>query len=214
MRRAGLRTGVRSVRALPRVLEPRLHGVRAARGRNAHAAAQAEHRHRHGARARRNAAPGRGVDLRHRRVPADHGLDRARVRRRVRIVPGGDEGAPRDHRPRARDDVRDRRGRPAFERGARLRPAAADPAGGRAGPTDWPRSRLPHPGDRGRAGRTVVSGGRRARDEIERVVRAEEERFRETMERGMREFEALAGARSSPASRRSRSQPRTASRSS
>jgi alanyl-tRNA synthetase len=30
--------------------------------------------------------------------------------------------------------------------------------------------------------------------EIERVVRAEEERFRETLERGMREFEALAGA--------------------
>src|SRR5581483_8250851 len=31
------------------------------------------------------------------------------------------------------------------------------------------------------------------REEIERVVRAEEERFRETMERGMREFEALEG---------------------
>jgi alanyl-tRNA synthetase len=30
--------------------------------------------------------------------------------------------------------------------------------------------------------------------EIERVVRAEEERFRETLERGLREFEALAGA--------------------
>jgi alanyl-tRNA synthetase len=30
-------------------------------------------------------------------------------------------------------------------------------------------------------------------DEIERIVRAEEERFRETLERGMREFEALAG---------------------
>jgi alanyl-tRNA synthetase len=32
------------------------------------------------------------------------------------------------------------------------------------------------------------------RDEIEGVVRAEEERFRETLERGLREFEALAGA--------------------
>jgi len=31
------------------------------------------------------------------------------------------------------------------------------------------------------------------RDQIERVVRAEEERFRETLDRGMREFEALAG---------------------
>jgi alanyl-tRNA synthetase len=32
-----------------------------------------------------------------------------------------------------------------------------------------------------------------AADEIERVVRAEEERFRETLERGMKEFDALAG---------------------
>jgi alanyl-tRNA synthetase len=32
-----------------------------------------------------------------------------------------------------------------------------------------------------------------AADEIDRVVRAEEERFRETLERGMKEFEALAG---------------------
>ena len=32
------------------------------------------------------------------------------------------------------------------------------------------------------------------RDEIERVVRAEEERFRETMERGMREFDAVSGS--------------------
>jgi alanyl-tRNA synthetase len=30
-------------------------------------------------------------------------------------------------------------------------------------------------------------------DEVERVIRAEEERFRETLERGLREFEALAG---------------------
>ena len=36
----------------------------------------------------------------------------------------------------------------------------------------------------------VVEGA----DEIERVVRAEEERFRQTLDRGMREFEELAGA--------------------
>ena len=30
-------------------------------------------------------------------------------------------------------------------------------------------------------------------DEIERVVRAEEEQFRETIDRGMREFEELSG---------------------
>ena len=44
--RAGLR-----VRALPRVLEPRLHGVRAPRRRHGHAAPEAERRHRHGPRA-------------------------------------------------------------------------------------------------------------------------------------------------------------------
>ena len=66
--RAGLR-----VRALPRVLEPRLHGVRAARRRLADAAAEAEHRHRPRARARRaDPAAGR-VGLRHRRLPGDHG---------------------------------------------------------------------------------------------------------------------------------------------
>ena len=41
------------VRTLPRVLEPRLHGVRAARGRLGDAASEAERRHRHGLRARR-----------------------------------------------------------------------------------------------------------------------------------------------------------------
>ena len=40
-----------ALRPLPRVLEPRLHGVRAARGRNADAAPHAERRHRHGGRA-------------------------------------------------------------------------------------------------------------------------------------------------------------------
>ena len=42
--------------ALPRVLEPRLHGVRAARRRHADAAAEAEHRHGPRARARRGAS--------------------------------------------------------------------------------------------------------------------------------------------------------------
>ena len=50
--------------------------------------------------------------------------------------------------------------------------------------------------------------------EIERVVSAEEERFRETLERGMKVFDELAGRRRSPARTRSRSPRRTASRSS
>ena len=55
---ARLRAGLR-VRALPRVLEPRLHGVRAARGRHGDAAAEAERRHGHGPRAGRDDPAGR-----------------------------------------------------------------------------------------------------------------------------------------------------------
>ena len=51
-------------------------------------------------------------------------------------------------------------------------------------------------------------------DEIERVVRAEEERFRETLDRGMREFEELSGGRHLRARTRSGSPRPTASRSS
>ena len=49
--------------------------------------------------------------------------------------------------------------------------------------------------DRRRAGRPVYPEVVEHADEIERVLKAEEERFRETLERGLREFEALAGER-------------------
>ncbi len=55
-----------------------------ASGRHADAATEGEHRHRARARARRSDPPGRHVRLRDRRVPADHGLDRSRVRRCLR----------------------------------------------------------------------------------------------------------------------------------
>ena len=45
LRERRLRARLHALRALPRVLEPRLHGVRAARGRHAHTASEAEHRH-------------------------------------------------------------------------------------------------------------------------------------------------------------------------
>ncbi len=76
--------------------------------------------------------------------------------------PGGDEGAPRHLRPRARDDVPRRRGRDAVERGPGLRAAPPDPARGRAGAADRARGRLPRHRDRRRPGRAVVPGGRRA----------------------------------------------------
>ena len=46
LRRAGLRARLHPLRPVPRVLEPRVHGVRAARRRHGDAAAEAEHRHR------------------------------------------------------------------------------------------------------------------------------------------------------------------------
>ena len=60
------------------------------------------------------------LGLRHRRLPADHGLDRARVGRRLRRQRGVAAGAPRARRPRPRHDVPDRRRRQAVERGPRL----------------------------------------------------------------------------------------------
>ena len=57
--------------------------------------------------------PGRRLDLRHRRLPADHGLGRGGVGCRVRRLARRDEGAPRARRPRPRDDVPRRRRRHA-----------------------------------------------------------------------------------------------------
>ncbi len=124
----GCLPGLHALRALPRVRKPRLHVVRAPCRRHAHRAAEQEHRHRLGARARRARRAGRGIRLRHRRLPADHGLGRRAVRRRVRLVRGRDEGSPRTRRPRPRHDVHRRRGCRAVERGARLRAAPRGPA--------------------------------------------------------------------------------------
>ena len=127
LRPGRLRPELRALRPLHRVLEPRLHGVRPRRRRLAHAAPQAEHRHRDGPRALRDARPGRRLDLRHRRLSADHGLDRRGVGCGVRDVAGGDQGAPRALRPRPRRDLPRRGGRDAVERGPRLHPAPPHP---------------------------------------------------------------------------------------
>ena len=125
LRRSHVCACVPALRPLPRVLEPRLHGVRAAPGRDADAAAEAEHRHGHGARAAVGDRPerARAVRLRDRRLPDDHGLGGEGERRRVRRVRAGDEGASHPGRPRARDDVPRRRRRQALERRTRLRAA-------------------------------------------------------------------------------------------
>ena len=125
LRPARLRAGLR-LRPLPRVLEPRLHGVRPRRRRHADAAPAAEHRHGPRPRARRDAPPGRRLDLRHRRLPArSWSGSRPRAACAYGDVRAGDEGAPRPRRPRPRDDVPRRRRR----RARRTRGAATSCAG-------------------------------------------------------------------------------------
>ena len=127
LRRRGLQARLR-LRPLPRVLEPRVHGVRPRRRRLADAAAGPEHRHGQRPRARRDAPAGRRQHLRDRPDDARDRGDRAPVgqalrrRRRRRAL------VPRALRPRARHGGdRDRR-RDAVQRGPRLRAAADPPA--------------------------------------------------------------------------------------
>ena len=84
LRRADCRPGLR-LRPLHGVLQPRLHAVRPA----ARATSSCRCRRQNvdtglGVERTRVRAPGRRLGLRHRRLPADHGLGRARVRRRLR----------------------------------------------------------------------------------------------------------------------------------
>ena len=162
VRRSRLRARVPALRPLPRVLEPRLHGVRAQARRDADAAPAAERRHGHGPRAagRDRAGGALPVGLRDRRLPGDHGLDRGGERRRLGRGRGGDEGAPRARRPRARDDLPRRRRRRALERGPRLRPPAHHPPRGPAGAEDRARRPVAPLRRRRRADGPVVSGAR------------------------------------------------------
>ena len=123
-------------RALPRVLEPRVHAVRAARRRLADRSAAPEHRHGAGPRPDGGDPPGRPVGLRDEPL---HAADRARrgalgqdIRQRLRH----DAGAARSRRPRPRRHLPAGRRRGALERGPRLRAAPdhapRDPAGARA----------------------------------------------------------------------------------
>ena len=161
LRRARLRAKLHALRALPRVLEPRLHGVRVPRGRHADAAARAEHRHGHGPRACERDRAERDVGLRDGRLPEDHGMDRGRVGRRLRRLGAGDQGAPRARRSRAWDDVPRGRRRHAVERGARLRAPQDHPARRATGAQHRAARHLPAAVGRDRAdGRRVSRAGR------------------------------------------------------
>ncbi len=100
LRRPELRAG--SLRPDHGDLQPRLHGVRPPAGKRARAAADAERRHRQRHRADRVRAAGRQLGLRHRRLPGDHGLDRARVGRRLSRQRRLTARAPRARRSWAR----------------------------------------------------------------------------------------------------------------
>ena len=83
----------RGRRPVHRDSEPRLHAVRAVRGRRAHAAAAAVDRHRHGPRAHRRGAAGRARQLRHRPdAGADRGLGQRHRRRPRRARPRSTTG--------------------------------------------------------------------------------------------------------------------------
>ena len=110
---------------------------------------------------------------------------------------GESEAATKAHRdpgrPRPRDDVPRRRRRHAVERGPRLRAAPDHPPRGPAGAHD--RARRPLAPERRRRRPDGRRGSRSCpenRERIRDVLRAEEERFTETLARGMKLFEEVA----------------------
>ena len=151
-------------RPLPRVLEPRLHDLRAARGRLADRPAAAEHRHGPRARADGGDPAGRRLGLRHRRVRAPDRARRGALGRALRLGSEGDQGDADHRRPLPRLGQPDRRRGRALERGPRLRAAADHAARDPAGPGARPRAAVPRPlrraGDRAHGRRLPAPRGR------------------------------------------------------
>ena len=113
-------------------------------------------------------------------------------RRGLRRLRGGDEGAPDPRRPRSRDDVPHRRRRRALQRGSRLHPPPHHPPRRPAGAHDRPRRPLARSSDIvvEQMGQ-LVPGALEHREQI-RSAAAEEERFSQTLERGLKLFEEIA----------------------
>ena len=185
------------LRAVPRVLEPRLHGVRAARGRLADAASEAEHRHRHRARARRARSSSRSTPSTTRTAtsrswpgsPSESGVaygDSPEATKAHRILADHGRGltflASEGDRP--------------VERGARLRHAPDRPPRRAAGGPDRARPAVPVPARRRRHradGRGVPRAAASTAAEIHRIL-----------DRRGGELLADARARACGSSRRSR----------
>ena len=125
----------RRERAVPGVLEPRVHAVRPGSDASAAVAAGQQHRHRPRPQPPGRDPAGQGLGVRHRPVPA---ADRARPGAlRPRWRRGRPVGRPRAAHPRRpcpRHVVSDRRRRRPVQRGSRLCPAPAHPPRDPAGP--------------------------------------------------------------------------------
>ena len=151
----------RRERALPGVLEPRVHAVRPEPGGDAHAAPRQQHRHRAGTEPPRGDHAGHDVGLRDRPDPPAHrprrGAQRQALRRDVRDRPC----AAHPRGPHARDELPGGRRRGPLQRGSRLRAAPPHAARGRPGAADRHRAGLPG----------ALRGGR-ARADGRRVSRA------------------------------------------
>ena len=115
-------------RALPGVLEPRLHAIRPGSSRPAAGKLPTpQHRHRPRPQSPRGDPAGPGLGLRHRPVPA---ADRPRPGALRSHVRGGPRRRPRAAHPRRSRPwhvVPDRRRRRSLQRGPRLCPAPSDP---------------------------------------------------------------------------------------
>ena len=109
----------RGRRPVPRILEPRLHAIRAGDEGRAPRAAASVDRHRHGARAHRRAAARCDVELRHRPVPRAHRGDRRCHLDRPEWAAARQSSC--DRRPSAHERLPRCRWRAARQRGARLR---------------------------------------------------------------------------------------------
>ena len=138
---ASRRPARRRQRALPRVLEPRVHAVRPGPGGRARRRCRRRTSTRAWASTGWRDPAGHDVGLRDRPVPAADRARRGAVRADLRRVRGDRPRAADPRRPHARHVVPRRRRRRAVERGPRLRAAPGDAPRDPAGPPDRDRAR-------------------------------------------------------------------------